>query len=47
MPRNTFMEVELAWVGDFNKKMMDVHAATGAHLEKTHRTYRYIFKEHS
>lgn len=47
VPRNTFMEVELAWVGDFNKKMMDVHAATGAHLEKTHRTYRYIFKEHS
>ena len=47
VPRNTFMEVELAWVGDFNKKMMDVHAATGAQLEKVHRTYRYIFKGHN
>jgi hypothetical protein len=37
------MEVELAWVGDFNTKMMDVHAATGAHLEKVHRTYKYKF----
>lgn len=45
VPRNTFKEVELAWVGDFNKKMMDVHAATGAQLEKVHRTYRYIFQE--
>lgn len=43
VPRNTFMEVELAWVGDFNTKMMDVHAATGAHLEKIHRTYKYKF----
>ena len=43
VPRNTFMEVELAWVGDFNTKMMDVHAATGAHLEKVHRTYKFKF----
>jgi Acetyltransferase (GNAT) family len=42
-PRNTIKEVELAWVGDFNKKMMDIHAATGATLEKVHRTYRYQF----
>jgi hypothetical protein len=43
VPRNTIVEVELAWVGDFNTKMMDVHAATGAHLEKIHRTYYYKF----
>lgn len=42
-PRNTIKEVELAWVGDFNKKMMDIHAATGAALEKIHRTYSYNF----
>lgn len=47
VPRNTFMEVELAWVGDFNTKMMDVHAATGAHLEKVHRTYHYKFDQQS
>jgi GNAT superfamily N-acetyltransferase len=43
VPRNTFKEVELAWVGDFNEKMLAVHYATGATLEKVHRTYRYIF----
>ncbi len=43
VPRNTIKEVELAWVGDFNTKMMDVHAATGAELEKVHRTYHYVF----
>ena len=42
-PRNTIKEVELAWVGDFNKKMMALHEATGAEKEKVHRTYRYIF----
>ncbi|MGC4100590.1 GNAT family N-acetyltransferase [Ferruginibacter sp.] len=43
MPRNTITEVELAWVGDFNEKMLAIHHATGAQLEKTHRTYRYTF----
>lgn len=42
-PRNTINEVELAWVGDFNKKMMALHEATGAQKEKVHRTYRYMF----
>ena len=41
LPRNTFKEIELAWVGDFNEKMLAVHYATGATLEKVHRTYRY------
>lgn len=35
--------VELAWVGDFNKKMLAIHEATGAQKDKVHRTYRYIF----
>jgi hypothetical protein len=43
IPRHTINEVELAWVGDFNKKMIALHEATGAQREKTHRTYRYIF----
>jgi hypothetical protein len=43
VPRNTFKEVELAWVGDFNEKMLAIHKATGATLEKVHRTYRYQF----
>lgn len=43
VPRNTIKEVELAWVGDFNKKMMALHEATGATREKVHATYRHTF----
>jgi hypothetical protein len=43
VPRNTITEAELAWVGDFNKKMIALHEATGAVREKVHRTYRKIF----
>ena len=43
LPRNTIKGVELAWVGDFNPKMIALHKATGAKLEKVHRTYRYLF----
>ncbi len=43
VPRNTITQVELAWVGDFNKKMIALHEATGAKKEKVHRTYRYTF----
>jgi hypothetical protein len=43
LPRNTIKEVELAWVGDFNKKMMALHEATGAVRSKVHRTYRFLF----
>ncbi len=35
--------VELAWVGDFNDKMLALHEATGATQDKIHRTYRYLF----
>lgn len=40
---NIIKGVELAWVGDFNKKMLAIHEATGATKDKVHRTYRYIF----
>jgi hypothetical protein len=43
LPRKTIKEVELAWVGDFNSKMMALHDATGAKKDKIHRTYRYEF----
>lgn len=43
LPRNTIKEAELAWVGDWNTKMIAIHEATGAVREKVHRTYRYIF----
>lgn len=43
IPRNTVREVELAWVADFNKKMLALHHATGARLSKVHRTYHYTF----
>lgn len=39
LPRNTVKTVELAWVGDFNQKMIAIHEATGAVRDKVHRTY--------
>lgn len=43
VPRNTIKEAELAWVGDFNTKMIAIHEATGAVREKVHRTYKIMF----
>ncbi|HTE25278.1 GNAT family N-acetyltransferase [Flavitalea sp.] len=43
LPRRTIKGVELAWVGDFNSKMLAIHKATGAELDKIHRTYRFRF----
>lgn len=40
LPRNTIHQAELAWVGDFNTKMIAIHEATGAVREKLHRTYK-------
>ena len=45
LPRNTIKGVELAWVGDFNAKMLAIHEATGAKLDKVHRTFRYLFNK--
>jgi GNAT superfamily N-acetyltransferase len=38
-----FEEVELAWVGDFNKKMLALHAAAGATALRKHITLRKSF----
>lgn len=43
LPRKNIREVELAWVGDYNKKMRALHYATGARQSKVHRTYRLDF----
>jgi GNAT superfamily N-acetyltransferase len=39
-----FEEVELAWVGDFNKKMLALHAAAGAAALRKHLTLRKSFE---
>ncbi len=38
-----YEELELSWVGDFNKQMIALHEATGATFAKKHFTYRVIF----
>ncbi len=38
-----FEEVELAWVGDFNKKMLALHTAAGATALRKHLTMRKSF----
>ena len=43
IPLNQYEELELSWVGDFNKPMIAIHEATGASFSKKHATYRYIF----
>lgn len=43
LPQGIIQEAELAWVGDWNHKMIAIHEATGAVREKVHRTYRYTF----
>jgi hypothetical protein len=43
LPLQQYKELELSWVGDFNSKMLSIHAATGATFSKKHATYRYIF----
>ena len=43
LPKNQYTELELSWVGDFNEKMIAMHAAMGALFGKKHLTMRYIF----
>lgn len=38
--RKNYKHVQLAWVGDFNEKMMAIHRAVGAVEDKEHITYR-------
>jgi hypothetical protein len=40
-----FTENELAWVGDFNPKMLSMFESMGAKPVKKHITYRFHFKE--
>lgn len=42
-PQKNIKGGELAWVGDWNEKMLAIHAATGAKKDKVHRTYMYTF----
>jgi len=43
LPRNQYKELELSWVGDFNEKMIALHASMGATFGKKHLTMRCIF----
>jgi hypothetical protein len=43
LPLKQYDELELSWVGDFNEKMIAIHAAVGATFGKKHLTMRCIF----
>jgi hypothetical protein len=43
LPLKQYDELELSWVGDFNNKMIAMHAAVGATFGKRHLTMRCIF----
>jgi hypothetical protein len=43
LPLKQYDELELSWVGDFNEKMIAIHAAVGATFGKRHLTMRKIF----
>jgi hypothetical protein len=45
LPLKQYDELELSWVGDFNEKMIAIHAAVGATFGKKHLTMRYKFKK--
>lgn len=40
-----YKELELSWVGDFNKPMLSVYRAIGAEQAKVHVTYRYMINK--
>jgi len=43
LPLHKYEELELSWVGDFNKEMISIHKATGAEFGKKHATFRCHF----
>ena len=43
IPKHQYKELELSWVGDFNKKMLTLHDSMGVHFGKRHATMRCIF----
>jgi GNAT superfamily N-acetyltransferase len=42
-PNYQYEELELNWIGDFNRKMMKFVELLGTTINKTHITYRYLF----
>lgn len=44
LPLSQYEELELSWVGDFNEKMIALHAAMGSVFGKRHLTMRVIFE---
>jgi len=40
-----YQDIVMNWIGDFNPKMMRVCEQVGAHIYKTHHTYRKLFDE--
>lgn len=40
-----YKELELSWVGDFNKKMIAIYEAIGSERAKTHITYRFMINK--
>lgn len=42
-PSFPYRELEFNWIGDFNPSMMHLLEQIGAHINKTHITYRYLF----
>jgi len=45
LPMSQYEELELSWVGDFNEKMIALHAAMGSVFGKRHLTMRCVFKD--
>ena len=45
LPMSQYHEMELSWVGDFNDKMIALHAAMGSVFGKKHLTMRYVFED--
>ena len=42
-PLNRYDVFEMNWIGDFNPTMIKISENVGAHVAKTHVTYRYLF----
>lgn len=47
IPNFQYTEMEMNWVGSFNKKMISFCRLLGGEIVKTHGTYRYLFDPNS
>ncbi|OUJ70237.1 hypothetical protein [Hymenobacter crusticola] len=43
--RAGYTDIEMNWIGDFNPRMLVLTRSIGAHIYKTHATYRKLFDE--